>query len=131
MSDEATNLISDNSTPATPAEAKVDSSSAHAKATLEKTKTAAKDAYSTGKDQLSKAAKDLSDAASAKYADLRTEAAAKGEIYKGKAQEALSEAQVRAKTCQSDAEQYIRDNPLQAVGAALGVGFLIGILLRK
>ncbi len=129
MSEEVTDLISDNPTPT--AEDKLDKSAAHTKTAVENTKSAAKDAYSTGKDQLSKAAKDLSDAASVKYSNLRSEAAAKGEEYKGKAQEALSDAQVRAKAYQSDAEQYIRDNPLQAVGAALGVGFLIGLILRK
>ncbi len=131
-------------TPETPASAekKLESSSAHAKAALDATTTAAKEVYETGKKQagtavavskehLSKAAKDLSEAASTKYQEVKSQAATRAEEYKGKAQQAIGEASTKAKTFQGDTEQYIRDNPLQAVGIAVGVGFLAGLILRR
>ncbi len=137
--EEVTNLID-----ATPdaAESNLESSQAHAEAATNTGKAAAKDIYSsskkkaedaiaTGKAQLSKAAQDLSDAGKAKYEDLKTQATARGEVYKAKAEDAYGEAQAKAKVYQADTEQYIRDNPLQAVGIAAGIGFLIGIILRK
>lgn len=138
MPEEATNLI----TGTDPAEINLEASKAHAEAAGDTAKTAAQDIYSStkgkaeaaigkGKEQLSKAAQDLSDAGKAKYEDLKAKATVKGEEYKGKAQDALGEAQAKAKVIQSDSEQYIRDNPLQAVGIALGVGFVLGIVLRK
>ncbi|MGC1482017.1 MAG: hypothetical protein WA771_16080 [Chthoniobacterales bacterium] len=123
MSEEVTDLISQHPIHE-PETSKPESKVEHAK-------TVAKDAYATGKDQVSKAAKDIGDAANAKYADLKTQAAAQGEVYKGKAQDAFNEAQAKAKSVQSDTEQYVRENPLQAVGCALGAGFLIGLILRK
>jgi hypothetical protein len=139
MPDEVPNPIS-----ATPdaTESNLESSQAHAEAAADTSKSAAKDIYSstkkkaedaiaTSKAQLSKAAQDLSEAGKAKYEDLKTQAAAKGEVYKAKAEDAYGEAQAKAKVFQSDSEQYIRDNPLQAVGIAAGIGFLIGIILRK
>jgi ElaB/YqjD/DUF883 family membrane-anchored ribosome-binding protein len=38
---------------------------------------------------------------------------------------------VRARGLQDDGEDYIRENPLQAVGIALAAGFIIGLILRR
>jgi Uncharacterized conserved protein len=135
-----------NSEPATDPSAiagqKFESGTAHAKAALEETTAAAKEVFETGKkraqtaiasskEHLSKAAKDLSEAANVKYKNIREQAASKAEEYKGRAREALSGATTKAQTLQDETEQYIRDNPLQAVGIALGVGFVIGLIMRR
>lgn len=128
--------------PADPVGNKFESSTAHAKAALDETTTAAKEVYEVGKkraqsafastkDHLTQAAKDFSDAANVKYQEVRSQAVTKAEEYKGKAREALSDATTKAQNVQGDTEQYIRDNPLQAVGIALGVGFVLGLIMRK
>ncbi|HVE16848.1 MAG TPA: hypothetical protein VNB29_08920 [Chthoniobacterales bacterium] len=121
---------------------KLESGAAHAKAALDETANAAKDVYEAGKkraqsaissskEHLTHAAKDLSDAANAKYQDLRSQASQKAEQYKGRAQEAYSTAASKAEGLQGEAEQYIRDNPLQAIGIAAGVGFVLGLIMRR
>jgi ElaB/YqjD/DUF883 family membrane-anchored ribosome-binding protein len=121
---------------------KLESGAAHAKAALEETTAAAKEVYEVGrkraesaisssKDHLSQAAKDLSEAANAKYQDIRSQATSKAEEYKGRAQEAFSTATNRAQDFQGDTEQYIRDNPLQAIGIAAGIGFVLGLIMRR
>jgi ElaB/YqjD/DUF883 family membrane-anchored ribosome-binding protein len=121
---------------------KLESGAAHAKAALDETTAAAKEVYEVGKqraasavssskEHLSQAAKDLSDAANAKYQDLRSQATSKAEEYKGRAQEAIGTATSRAKNFQGDTEQYVRDNPLQAVGIAAAAGFVIGLIMRR
>jgi membrane protein DedA with SNARE-associated domain len=37
----------------------------------------------------------------------------------------------RAHDYQAETENYIRENPLQAVAIAAGVGFVLGVLLRR
>lgn len=94
-------------------------------------KKQAQSAYETGKEHLTAAAKDLSEAATATYQDIKKQASAKTDEVKGRAQAALGEASTRAKTYQEEAESYIRQNPLQSVGIAVGVGFLLGIIFRR
>lgn len=121
---------------------KIESSTEHAKKALDAAAEAtravgdtvkhhAKTAFDAGKEHLTAAAKDLGDAASVTYTGIREHAIAKTEEYKGKAQAALGDASTRVKTYQEEAEGYIRQNPLQAVGIAVGVGFLLGVLLRR
>ena len=124
------------------AETKLESSTAHAKAALDATTTAAKEvietgrkhagtAISTSKEHLSLAAKDLSDAATAKYSEIKSQATTKAEEVKGRAQEAFGQASTKAQSFQSDAEQFVRDNPMQSIGIAVGVGFIFGLILRR
>lgn len=131
-----------NSEPSNVVGQKLESGTAHAKAALEETSAAAKEvfetgkkraqaAYSTSKDHLGQAAKDLGEAANAKYQDIRTQVGSKAQEYKGRAQDVYSSATTKAKDFQGDTEQYIRDNPLQAVGIAVGVGFLLGLIMRR
>jgi len=94
-------------------------------------KQRAQTAIASGKEHLSKAAKDLGEAASVKYQEIRSQATAKADEYKGKAREVFTDASAKARNFQSDTEQYIRDNPLQAVGAALGIGFILGLIMRR
>lgn len=121
---------------------KFESGTAHAKAALDETTAAAKEVFeagkkravsavSTSKEHLTQAAKDLGEAANAKYQDLRSQATNKAEEYKGRAQEAFGTATAKAKTFQGDTEQYIRDNPLQAIGIAAAAGFVLGLIMRR
>lgn len=50
--------------------------------------------------------------------------------FKDNAQDALGQAQDRAEDVYGEIETYVRDNPLQAVGAAIATGLLLGLLLR-
>jgi ElaB/YqjD/DUF883 family membrane-anchored ribosome-binding protein len=88
-------------------------------------------AIAVGKEHLGAAARDLSDAATATYGDLREQAKIKADGLCEQAQSFIGDASSRAQTYQSQTESYIRENPLPAVGIALGVGFLLGIILRR
>ena len=100
------------------------------------------DATESGRDHLRAAAGDIKEAVSAKVEDIRQAAADKTdeirEAAQGKVQElsgavesAWSDARSQAKTWQAQGETYIRDNPTKAVFIVLGVGFVLGLLLRK
>ncbi len=121
---------------------KLGSSSDHAKKALdvatdagrtvgETIKNQTKIAVDAGKEHLSAAAKDLGEAASATYTDLRDQAKSKADEFKGRAQDWIGDASSCAESYQSEAEAYIREKPLRAVGIALGVGFILGIILRR
>jgi ElaB/YqjD/DUF883 family membrane-anchored ribosome-binding protein len=110
---------------------KLESSSDHAKKAIDaateagrnvgdNAKKEAKAAYETGREHLGAAAKDLGEAASATYDNVRDRA---NSLY--------SDAYDRAHDYQTEAENYIRENPIQAVAIAAGVGFLLGVLLRR
>ena len=99
-------------------------------------------ATESGKDHLRAAAGDIKEAVSAKVEDIRQaaadktdelRAAAHGKVQevRGVAESAWSDARSQAKTWQVEGETYIRDNPTKAVFTALGVGFVLGLLLRK
>jgi ElaB/YqjD/DUF883 family membrane-anchored ribosome-binding protein len=110
---------------------KLESSTEHAKKALdaaanagrvvgETVKAQAKEAFEASRGHLGAAAKDLGEAASTTYQDLRY-----------KANHFLDDASGYAQSYQTEAEAYIRENPLQSVGIALGVGFLLGIIIRR
>lgn len=63
--------------------------------------------------------------------DLKSAAGAMAEEYRGKAEQAWGDATARARTFQEDGEQYVRDNPTKAVFTALGIGFILGLILRR
>ncbi|TGY87651.1 DUF883 family protein [Marinicauda algicola] len=58
---------------------------------------------------------------------------AEQETEKGikRTRKAASQAQDEIESYGSDVRDYIRDNPLSACGAALGVGFIAALLMRK
>jgi ElaB/YqjD/DUF883 family membrane-anchored ribosome-binding protein len=96
----------------------------------------------TGKDQLRAVADNVKEAASAKAEDMRQAAGQKADelrsAMQGKAQEFKESAQTtwsdirfKAKRWQAEGEAYVRDNPIRALLMGLGLGFLIGLLLRK
>lgn len=131
-----------NSEKNTVAKEKLESSAEHAKkaigaateaskAVSETVKKHAQTAYEAGREHLSAAAKDVSEAATAKYGEIRGQAQHLAEDYKGRAKSALDGATVRAQDFQGETESYIRENPLKAVGIAVGVGFLLGVIFRR
>lgn len=121
---------------------KLSSSQKHAQQVIETTKKAAKAAFEAGKEQVTAAyaegkeharaaASDFGEAASAKYQEVRSQVKSATDQYYNRAQEVISEANVRLRTLRDDGEQYVRENPLQAVGIALAVGFVLGLLVRR
>ena len=94
-------------------------------------KKQAQTVYETSREHLTAAAKDVSEAAAAKYEELRGQAKSATEQYKGRAQSALGDAGSKAQNFRSDAESYIREFPLKAVGIAVGVGFVLGVVFRR
>jgi ElaB/YqjD/DUF883 family membrane-anchored ribosome-binding protein len=66
-----------------------------------------------------------------KAGQLKTVAAEKASHVKEVAQQQWDETRVKAKEIHVTAEDYIRQNPTKAVLGALGVGFLIGLIVRR
>lgn len=69
--------------------------------------------------------------AAEKAAALKSAAADKAQHFRESATEHWDETRVRAKEFHVSAEDYIRQNPTKSVLGALGVGFLIGLILRR
>ncbi|PWU11393.1 MAG: hypothetical protein C5B47_00935 [Verrucomicrobia bacterium] len=122
--------------------AKLESGSDHARKAWEATSEAAKnlgstlkkeanEAFTRGKEHMEKAVKSFGEAASETCCTLRGQAQEKVQEYRTKAESALEEAASRAKNMQNKTEDYIRTNPLKAVGLALGAGFLLAAILRR
>ena len=97
-----------------------DTASEAAKATGDTIKKQAQHVYDTGREQFGAAAKDIGDAATAKYAEFREQAMRFAHDYRNRAQD-----------FQSDVESYVRENPWNALGIAAGVGLVLGILLSR
>ena len=75
----------------------------------------------SSKSHAKKAVDDLAAAGAAKAQELKDAAIDQGQQY-------YEAARDRAKSWQTDAEAYARKNPIGAMGSALGVGFVLGIL---
>ena len=121
---------------------KLESSREHAKKAIdaaaeagsavgETIKKQAKTAYETGREHLGAAARDLGEAANATYGGIRDKATHGAGELKHRANSFAEDAAARAKECQTEAEAYIRQNPIQSVAIALGIGFILGIVLRR
>jgi ElaB/YqjD/DUF883 family membrane-anchored ribosome-binding protein len=96
------------------------------------------EAAESGQDHLKSAAGDLKEAAGAKTENIRQAAEQKADELRRVAQDKVQElrgagekATSQAKSWQAEGEAYVRDNPTKAVLVALGVGLLLGFLLRK
>ena len=63
--------------------------------------------------------------------DLRSAAGAMADEYRERGKEVLDDALHRVRSFQDDSEQYVRQNPTKAVFAALGVGFVLGLIFRR
>ena len=63
--------------------------------------------------------------------DLGSAAGAMANEYLGRAEEVWDDALHRVRSFQDDSKQYVRENPTKAVFAALGVGFMLGLIFRR
>jgi len=102
----------------------------------------AQNKFESSKMHARKAAEDLRDAAGAIAGEYRgkaeqawTDARGKAEHAwtdaRDKAEQAWGDARTRARTFQDDAEEYVRENPTKAIFTALGVGFVLGLIFRR
>jgi ElaB/YqjD/DUF883 family membrane-anchored ribosome-binding protein len=94
------------------------------------------EAAKSGQKHLESAANDLKGAASTE--NIRQAAERKSDELRGGAQGKVEElrgavenAKSQAKSWQAEGEAYVRENPTKAILVALGVGVLLGLLLRK
>jgi ElaB/YqjD/DUF883 family membrane-anchored ribosome-binding protein len=95
------------------------------------TSTEAKNRFESGKDHAIHAAEDLRAAAEAKAQELRSAAETKAGELRSRAEQTYGEYRAKYRTLREDGEHYVRDNPTKAVLTALGVGFVVGLLLRR
>jgi ElaB/YqjD/DUF883 family membrane-anchored ribosome-binding protein len=63
--------------------------------------------------------------------DVSSAAEATADEQRHRAQGARKDALDRARSFQDDSKQYVRENPRKAVFAALGVGFVLGLIFRR
>jgi len=66
-----------------------------------------------------------------KATDIKDTAGAKAQQFKQVAGEQVQNGRVKARAVHADSEEYIRQNPTKAVLTALGVGFVLGIIIRR
>ena len=52
------------------------------------------------------------------------------EDYQHKTERSWDETKLRVRAWQEEGEEYVRENPMKAVFAALGVGFVLGFTFR-
>jgi ElaB/YqjD/DUF883 family membrane-anchored ribosome-binding protein len=63
--------------------------------------------------------------------DLRSAADATVDDFRVRGKEVWEDALHRARSFQDDSKQYVRENPMKAVFAALGIGFVLGLIYRR
>lgn len=97
----------------------------------EKDAKEATEKFKSGKTHAAEAASNFKEAASAKLSDLRDTLNERADEYREKANQVWSDTSGRARTLTEDGEDYIRENPLQAVGIAMAAGFILGLILRR
>ena len=61
---------------------------------------------------------------------LESESAKVAEDYRDKAEESWGETKVRVRTWQQEGEEFVRENPIKAIFTALGIGFVLGLIIR-
>lgn len=103
---------------------------------------ASSDPFATAKASAMKAAEELRSAAAAKAQEFRQAAESRAQQFKQTAGEATdhlreyadkawTETQAQTKDIAAEAEKFAREKPLQALLAAFGVGFLVGVILKR
>ena len=63
--------------------------------------------------------------------DLRSAAGATVDEYRARGKEVWDDALHRVRSFQDDSKQYVRENPTKAIFAALGIGFMLGLIFRR
>ena len=83
------------------------------------------------KDRAVESAQHFRDTASEKAAAPKAAASEKAAAFKDTATVQWEDTRVKAKELHVTAEDYIRQNPTKCVLSALGLGFLIGLIVRR
>lgn len=83
------------------------------------------------KDRAVESAQHFRETAAEKAAVLKAAATEKAHHLKESATEQWQDTRVKAKEIHITAEDYIRQNPTKCVISALGIGFLIGLVVRR
>jgi ElaB/YqjD/DUF883 family membrane-anchored ribosome-binding protein len=83
------------------------------------------------KDRAVESAQQFRETATEKAAALKSAAADKAQHFKETATEQWQDTRVKAKELHVTAEDYIRQNPTKCVLSALGLGFLVGLIVRR
>ena len=83
------------------------------------------------KERAVESAHQFRETATEKAAALKSAAAERAQHLKESANEQWQDTRVKAKELHVTAEDYIRQNPTKCVVSALGLGFLIGLIVRR
>jgi ElaB/YqjD/DUF883 family membrane-anchored ribosome-binding protein len=83
------------------------------------------------KERAIESAQHFRDSATEKANALKASAAEKAQHIKESATEQWQDTRVKAREFHVTAEDYIRQNPTKCVISALGLGFLIGLIVRR
>jgi len=83
------------------------------------------------KERAVESAQHFRDSAAEKAVALKSAATERAQHIKETANEQWQDTRVKAKELQVTAEDYIRQNPTKCVISALGLGFLIGLIVRR
>lgn len=83
------------------------------------------------KERAIESAQHFRETATVKAAALKSAATDKALHFKESATEQWQDTRVKAQELHETAEDYIRHNPTKCVLGALGVGFLIGLIVRR
>lgn len=83
------------------------------------------------KERAVESAQHFRDNAAERAAALKAAAAEKAQLLRDSATEQWQDTRVKAKELHVTAEDYIRQNPTKCVLSALGLGFLIGLIVRR
>lgn len=69
--------------------------------------------------------------AGTKASDLKETAGVKAQQFKQAASEQVEQGRVKAREAHADAEDYVRKHPTKSILTALGVGIVIGLVIRR
>ena len=69
--------------------------------------------------------------AGSKASDLKETTSVKAQQLKQAAGEQMQQSRVKAREVHADTEEYIRQHPTKSVLTALGIGFVIGLTIRR
>lgn len=83
------------------------------------------------KERAVESAQHFRESATEKASAFKNVATEKAQHLKESASEQWEDTRVKAKELQVTAEDYIRQNPTKCVISALGLGFLIGLIVRR
>jgi len=63
--------------------------------------------------------------------NMRSTVASLPQDYTDQASKELNETKQRLRTLREDGEDYVRENPMNAVMTTLGIGFVLGLIFRR